>query len=138
MKEKRRGQISLEYMAVVSITTAIAIALLALSNYYSKETEITLNTNQIDIVGKEIVDTAESIYYYGEPSKTTLKVYIPDGINSIAVGPDELSFKVRTKAGEAEMFYPSLVTLQGNISTSYGFHYISIEAKEGYVWVNST
>jgi hypothetical protein len=138
MGEKSRGQISLEYMAVVSITTAIAIALLALSNYYSKETEITLNTNQIDLVGKEIVDTAESIYYYGEPSKTTIKVYIPDGINSIDVGPDELSFKVRTKAGETEMFYPSSVTLQGNISTSYGFHYISIEAKEGYVWINGT
>lgn len=134
----KQGQISLEYMSIVGLATLVAISLLALSHYYSKQTEITINTNQIDRIGKEIVDTAESMYYYGEPSRTTLKVYIPDGINEISIGNNELNFKVRTKEGEADMFYSSSVNLQGNISTVYGFHYITIEAREGYVWINST
>ena len=78
------------------------------------------------------------MYYYGEPSRATIKVYLPDGINEIIVGPDELSFEVRTQAGVTDMFYPSSVALQGNISAAYGFHYVTIEAKEGYVWINST
>jgi len=137
-KFSERGQISLEYMAVVGIATLIAISLLAISHYYSKGTETTINAQQIDRIAKEIVDTAESMYYYGEPSRTTIKAYLPDGIKEITVGPDELSFRVKTQSGETDMFYPSSVALQGNISTSYGFHYITIEAKEGYVWINST
>ncbi|MBW2981018.1 hypothetical protein KY360_06400 [Candidatus Woesearchaeota archaeon] len=137
-KVSERGQISLEYMAIVGIATMVAISLLAISYFYSKGTESTINTQQIDRVAKEIVDTAESMYYYGEPSRTTIKAYLPDGINEITVGPDELSFRVRTPSGETDIFYPSSVSLQGNISTEYGFHYITIEAKEGYVWINST
>lgn len=137
-KFSERGQISLEYMAVVGIATLVAISLLAISHYYSKETEITINAQQIDRIAKEIVDTAESMYYYGEPSKTTIRAYLPGGIKEITVGPDELSFRVKTQSGETDMFYPSSVNLQGNISTSYGFHYITIEAREGYVWINST
>ena len=134
----KQGQISLEYMSIVGLATLIAISLLALSHYYSKQTEITINTNQIDRIGKEIIDSAESMYYYGEPSRTTIKAYIPDGINEINIGNNELNFKVRTKGGETDMFYSSSVDLQGNISTAYGFHYITIEAREGYVWINST
>jgi hypothetical protein len=135
---KKRGQMGLEYMAIVSIATLVAVSLLGISHYYSKQTEITINTNQIDQVGKEIVDAAESIYYYGKPSRTTLEVYLPEGIRNVTVGPNELSFKVRTEGGEADMFYPSSVPLQGNISTEYGIHIITIEAKEGYVWINSS
>ncbi|MBW2983805.1 hypothetical protein KY361_01715 [Candidatus Woesearchaeota archaeon] len=133
-----RGQISMEYMIIVGITTFVAISLLAISHYYSRETEETINTQQIDRVAKEIVDTAESMYYYGEPSRTTVKAYLPDGIKEVTVGPDELSFRVITQSGETDMFYPSSVNLQGNISASYGYHHITIEAKEGYVWINST
>lgn len=135
---KKRGQISIEYMAIVGITTIVVISLLAISNYYSQQMEETINTNQIDGIAKEIVDTAESLYYFGEPSKVTLKVYLPRGIKQATVGPNELSFKVRTKGGDADMFYPSSVALQGNLVTSYGYHHITIEAKEGYVWINST
>lgn len=138
MKVKKRGQISIEYMAIIGIATIIAISLLAISNYYSRQIEETIDTNQIDKIAKDIVDTAESMYYFGEPSKTTIKVYIPKGVESITVGPNELSFKVKTKGSVSDMFYLSSVTLQGSISTSYGFHDIIIEAKEGYVWINST
>ena len=135
---KKRGQISLEYMAVVGITTVVTISLLVLSNYYSRQVESTLDTNQIYSITKEIVDNAESVYYFGQPSKTTIKVFIPKGIQDVTVGPKELSFKVKTQSGYSDVFHLSSVTLQGNISTTYGFHYISVEAKEGYVWINGT
>jgi len=87
---------------------------------------------------KEIVDTAESMYYFGKPSKTTVKVFMPEGINGVNITSNELNFEVRTGSGVTDMSYSSDVALSGNISHSYGFHYITIEAKEGYVWINST
>ncbi|MFC1768666.1 hypothetical protein ACFLZX_02785 [Nanoarchaeota archaeon] len=135
---KKRGQISIEYMAVVGITTVLAIFLLTTALYYSNQTEDQVNTNQLDKISKEIVDKAESLYYFGEPSKTTLKVYIPKGIKQITVGPKEISFRVMTHQGETDVFFPSTVTLQGSISPNYGYHEIVIEAREGYVWINGT
>lgn len=133
-----KAQISIEYMSIVGLTTLIVIFLLWVSLYYSNEVEDTIKLNQLDSIGKEIVDNAESVYYFGQPSKVTLKVLIPKGITQINVTPNELLFKVRTKSGITDMFYRSNVELQGNISSSYGYHDIIIEAREGYVWINST
>ncbi len=137
-KRGRRGQISFEYMSVVGIATLIAISLLGVAHYYSKQTENTINTNQIDRIAKQIIDSAESIYYYGEPSMTTLKVFMPEGVRDVNISNNEISFKVYTQSGEADMFYASKVNILGNIDTKYGLHYIYIEAKEGYVWINGT
>lgn len=135
---KKRGQISIEHIAIIGITTIMVISLLAISNYYSREIETTISSNQIDRIAKEIVDSAESMYYFGEPSKTTLKVYIPEGVKQISISPNELNIRFISQYGETDMFYSSNVPLKGNISSSYGFHYISIEAREGEVWINGT
>ena len=135
---RKRGQVSIEYIAIVGLTTIVVISLLAISNYYSREVEDTINTNQIDRIGKEVVDTAESMYYFGEPSKTTIKVFMPNGINEINIIPNELNFRVRTKSGLTDMPYFSSVPLNGNISHSYGFRYITIEARGEEVWINGT
>ena len=134
----KKAQISIEYMSIVGITTIIVIFLLWVSIYYSNEVEDTIKLNQLDSIGKDIVDNAESVYYFGQPSKVTLNVLIPDGVTQINLTSDELLFKVRTKSGITDMFYPSSVALQGYISSSYGYHDIVIEAKEGYVWINGT
>lgn len=135
---KKRGQISIEYMAVIGITTVVVISILAISNYYSRQIEDTISTNQIDRIGKEVIDIAESMYYFGEPSKTTLKVFIPKGIKNITITQNELVFNVTTGSGLTEMAYSSAVPIEGNISRSYGLRYIKIEAKGGKVWINGT
>ncbi len=128
----------MEYMIVVGFLTLIVLSLLLISMYYSKELESTISTNQLDKVAKEIVDKAEFVYYFGEPSKTTIKVFIPKDVKQVTVGPQEISFRVLTDAGPTDVFYQSNVNISGNISINYGFHYVTIEAREGYVWVNST
>jgi len=135
---RKRGQISLEYMAIVGLTTLIAISLLAISTYYSNQVRETIDSSQIDAIGKQIVDTAESVYYFGPPSKTTLKVFIPKSVYSANISAGQVIFNVRSNHGSSEYFYLSSVPLMGNISSSYGFHYVSVESKEGYVLINST
>jgi len=135
---KKRGQVSIEYMGLVGITSIIVISLLLISNYYSRGIENSINTNQIDGIAKEIVDTAESMYYFGEPSKTTLKVYMPDKITRINITSGGLILTVTTPSGGADLAYLSDVPLGGNISSSEGIHYVTIEARGGLVWINGT
>ncbi len=135
---KKRGQVSIEYMVVIGFVTLIILSLLLLSRYYSRDIETAINTNQIDKLAKEIVDNAEYIYYFGEPSKTTIKVFIPKEVEQIDVNTNEINFRVATPNGDTDIFYRSAVNLSGTISTAYGFHYLTIEARGGYVWINST
>jgi uncharacterized protein (UPF0333 family) len=135
---KKRGQVALEYMLLIGFLTMVVISLIGISMYYSKETETTINTNQIDKIAKEIVDNAESVYYFGEPSKSTIKIFIPQGVKSINITPREINFRVLTTYGETDIFYQSTVNITGNISPAYGFHYVTIEAREGYVWLNGS
>ncbi|HLC96397.1 MAG TPA: class III signal peptide-containing protein [Candidatus Nanoarchaeia archaeon] len=135
---EKRGQISLEYMLIVGMATLIAGFLLVMSHYYSRQVEDVINTNQLDRIVKEVVDTSESMYYFGEPSKTTLKVYIPTGVNSVTINSQQLTFNVKTQSGDTDIFYSSSVPLQGDLAITPGFHFVTIEAKGGYVWINST
>jgi len=135
---KKRGQVSIEYMALVGMTTVIVMFLLLISNYYSRGVENTINVNQVDGIAKEIIDTAESMYYFGEPSKTTLKIYMPDRVTDIDITPNTINLKVSTSAGDTDMFYSSDVPISGDISPSEGFHYVTIEARGGIVWINGT
>jgi len=135
---KKRGQVAVEYMAVVGIATVIALSMLIVSGFYSRQTEEIINTNQIDQIAKKIVDTSEEVYYFGEPSKITLKVYIPKGINRIDIHESELVFNVNLQSGDSDISYVSAVPLQGEISVVQGYRYIEIEASGGYVWINGT
>ena len=87
---------------------------------------------------REIIDNAEYVYYFGEPSKITMKIFIPKEVEQIDVHTNEINFRVATPNGDTDIHHTSAVNLSGSISDSYGFHYLTIEARGGYVWLNST
>ena len=134
----KKGQISIEYMSLVGMVTFVVIALFALSQYYVGEVKTTVNSNQADQIAKLIVENAEIVYYHGEPSKITLNVQMPKGIENIDIYENEISFTLTRGDRTIDIFYPSSVPMQGDISTTQGARSITIEAFGGYVWINGT
>ncbi len=135
---KKEGQISIEYMAIVGFVTVVLILLLGISNYYSTGTQDQIAVNQVDQIAKQVIDAAESVYYWGEPSKNTIKVFMPEKVELINITTNEITFVVKTTNGNSDIAYSSSVNLTGSIQKTQGIHYINVEAKEGYVWINST
>lgn len=133
-----KAQMALEYMAVVGFTTITIIILIAISFTYSKDVDDQIVLNQAERIVKNIVNNAESVYYFGEPSKVKLTVYFPQKIENIIITNNEINFVVRTKNGLTDVFKESAVNISGNLPTSYGYHDVIIEAKGNYVWINST
>ena len=125
-------------MMIIGFTMLVIITIIIISSSYSNDVKESINLNQLDQVVKAIIESAESIYYFGEPSKTTLKVFIPDRVEQAVFGNRSIIFKVQTSSGLTDVGYKTTMPLNGTISTSHGYHYISIEAKEGYIWLNST
>ncbi|MDD5086369.1 MAG: hypothetical protein PHV16_01325 [Candidatus Nanoarchaeia archaeon] len=129
------AQVSMEYLIIVGFVLIITTPLIIIFYQHTATTNYQIITSQADKIVKKIVDNSEAVYYLGEPSKTRIKVYMPENVESIVMEDYEVCFKIKTKSGISDISQTSSVNISGDISTSPGIHYITIEAREGYVWV---
>jgi uncharacterized protein (UPF0333 family) len=112
MKRGKRSQASLEYLLVVALTFAIIVPTTYLFYSYSRESSQEITDAQVTRLGKSIVDTAETVFYSGEGSKTTLDISIPDKIGSVAIiDGREIVFNVTTNFGISEIVFFSPVNM---------------------------
>lgn len=129
---EKRGQVSIEFMAIIGFITFIALTMLVISQFYQREVATQVDTNQIDHLARKIVESAESVYYLGEPSKTTIIGNMPDHVDAIEINTNSINFKVDVGGGHtSDIAYTSNVNLTGSISPTAGLKKISIEAKCG-------
>lgn len=131
--KKGKAQVSMEHLLLVGFVTFVLVSLLGIAYLYSSQIKDQIRVNQVDKIGKKIRDNVENVYYMGEPSKTTIRAYMPEGVRSITVYSNEIIFIVATSSGDSMLSYRSEVTMDGNISHLYGFKEIEVKAEEGYV-----
>ncbi len=129
---KKRGQVSIEFMAIIGFVTFIALTMLIISQFYQRQVATQVETNQIDHLTRKIIEASESVYYLGEPSKTTIKANMPNHVESININNNEIDFKVKVAGGKTtDISYSSKVNLTGSISPAPGLKKIIVEAKCG-------
>ena len=129
MRKIKKGQISTEYLIVVAFVTFLVISALGLGLFYSVQTKDRIKFNQLQDFANKIVSSAESIYYAGEPSKATISVYLPSGIDSVEILTDQIVFNVTSLSGSDRISFLSDVPLEGGISSTEGFKRITITAQ---------
>ena len=134
---KKEAQISVEYMFLIGFVTVIAIPLIVIYHSFTQQSGEEITSSQINQVAKNIVDTAESVYYLGEPSQTSLKVNIPDNVvlADLSAGY-EIVFKVRTNSGRSDIVQNSAVNITGSLPTAKGIYTITVKAKSDHVEVS--
>lgn len=137
MKMRKIGQVSVEYMILVGFLVVITIPLILVYNSQYKGTNQQITSNQADQLAQKIVDTAESIYYLGEPSKTTIKVYMPNYVQNITLGNGELVFYMDIAGGKDEVVKVSDVPINGTIDHASGIKYITMQSVGSYVNITS-
>ena len=134
---KKEAQISVEYMFLIGFVTVITIPLIIIYYTFSQESSEEITSSQIMQVAKKVVDAAESVYYLGEPSQTTLKVNIPDNIvlANLSAGY-EVVFKIKTRSGKSDIVQNSNVNITGSLPTNKGTYTITIKAVSDHVEVS--
>jgi len=135
MREKN-AQVSVEYVIIIGFILFITIPLILIFYEHTSSTNDQVITSQVDMIAKKMVDSAESVYYLGEPSKTRIKVYMPNNVEEIILQDYEVVFKVKTNSGISDIAHTSNVNISGSVSTTPGIHYISIESRGDYVWAS--
>ena len=108
----RKSQSSLEYLLIVALTFAIIVPTTYLFYNYSKESSQEITDAQITKLGRSIVDSAESIFYSGQGSKTVLELNVPENVYSAQIiDGRELVFNVTTTFGISEIVFFSSVNM---------------------------
>ena len=136
-KMNRNAQVGMEYMILVGFLVVITIPLILIYNTQYKGTNEEIIANQAEQLGQKIVDTAESIYYLGEPSKTTIKIYMPQNIQNVTVGNNEVVFIVRMSGGRNDVVKVSSIPITGFVSATPGIHTLEIKSEGSYVNIST-
>jgi uncharacterized protein (UPF0333 family) len=127
--EKRRGQISIEYLIVISFVTFVVLSVLGLAFFYSSQIRDTIKTNQMQNFCNKIISSAESTFYSGEPSRNTVTGHLPEGITNISIIKNSIFVEMVTSSGTNKIAFPSNVPINGTIPKSAGYKKILLEAK---------
>lgn len=134
---KKRGQASTEYLIIIGFVALVLIPLLVIFYKQGSATKDQINTSEIDQIAKKIIDAVDSVYYLGEPSKTTLRVYMPENVEEISFNGRELRFRVNTANGITDITSVAVTSMMGSVDSSQGIKSIIIEARSNYVWVGT-
>ncbi len=140
---KKEAQVSVEYMFLIGFATIITIPLIIIYQTFNQESSDEISSAQIDQIAKKIVDAAESVYYLGEPSQTTLRANIPGNVvavdlekGSLETGYYEVIFNISTKSGIVEIVQNSVVNITGSLPINKGTYIITVKAMSGHVEVS--
>ena len=132
-----KSQVSVEYMFVMGFAALMTIPLLLIYYTYTADSADSVASGQAMQIARKIADSAESVYYLGKPSQTTLKLNFPDRIRSTNLSNREVVFRMATQAGTTDIVQISPVNLSGSLPTTEGIHIVTIKAEDGYVQITS-
>jgi len=84
-------------------------------------------------IASKIADSAETVYYLGESSLTTIRVYVPSSVDSIELNNYEAMVKVKKGEVIVDIVALSSVNMTGSLTVGTGIHEIQLTAMEDYV-----
>jgi len=131
-----KAQIGVEYMLVIGFVTAAIISVLILAYTYSGIARDSLIINQVESFAKKVVSSAETVFYTGEPSQSTITAYLPSNIINITISNYDLIIEYYISSGTVKQAYSSKVPLHGSISTTPGTKKIILRAESDRVVIS--
>jgi len=97
---------------IVALTFVIIVPTTYLFFQYSRESVQEIVDAQVTKIGTSIIDSAETIFYSGEGSRTILQLNVPEGVTQASImDGKELVFNVTSSFGESEIIFFSRVNL---------------------------
>jgi len=129
----KRGQIGIEYLIVIGFVTFTVLAIFSIAIYYSNSIKDKIVSDQIENFASNLINSAESVFFAGEPSEITVDLFLPKGINDITIQDKNVIITSETSSGINKRIFESRVSLSGTIDNSPGTKILSLKAKENFV-----
>ena len=129
-----KAQSAVEYLMIIALTLGIIVPTSYLFFRYSSESNVQIVDVQVTRIGRNIIDTAETVYFSGESSKIVLEINMPENVEDVYIIADrELVFKVITELGETEIVFFSdidiIIAEDGDLTDIAGVGRKKVEIK---------
>ena len=128
-----KGQISLEYLVIFSITFVLLIPLIIIFVTQTQNMQEDITNAQLDKLSSEIDDAVSEVYYLGPPAQKTIRVTFPSGIQSVDLESYGLVFNVQVTETSFEFVKETRVNLTGSLRSFEGPHVIVVKSYGNYV-----
>lgn len=129
----KRGQVSLEYTFIVGFALMMLIPILIMYNTHRETVKNDVNLVQISSIATKITDNADKVHFMGEPSKTTIEVRMPEGVQDVVINGRSINFRVDINDNLVDVRSYSDINLTGYVSPDPGRKSITIAAIEDAV-----
>lgn len=81
----KKAQAAMEYLMIAGFVMLIMLPLVYLVYNYTQESSADIVNAQITKLGRDMINNAESVYYFSNPSKITLDFNMPRGVLNMSV-----------------------------------------------------
>lgn len=130
---KKRAQEAIEYVTIFGFVAVIIAIVVILFSQYSGTTSDDIITENIEAIGKAIVNEAHRLFYTGEGSSNTMKVSLPQNVLSITTNGKELIFNVALSKTTTDIVIPSEAPLQVSITNIAGLKELELKYEDGVI-----
>jgi len=128
-----KSQVSIEFLIIVGIALLILIPVMIYANETISATrdelKISLARNAVNRIG----EASEWVATQGSPAKTTIRVFIPEGVREIDLTGKTITIKLNAESGLRDIYRDTLTDLNGSISNTAGYVLVSVEAFDNFV-----
>jgi len=132
-----KAQVSMEYLSIIGFALMLTIPLIVIFFSQSTSTTNQVNAEQSLQIARKIVDNAEDVYFLGQPSKRTIRVFVPENVEYITIAKRAIIFGIETEGGISEIPVASKVNLTGNLTAAPGINNIVVESRGSEVFVSN-
>ncbi len=136
----KKAQTSMEFLILMGFLTFVIIIIVSTGFYYSSTINDGIKSSQVANFANKITSTSETVFYTGEPSKSTISAHLPEGISGIEIIDNSLIITYILSSGENKISYSSDVPMTENtsaqLSISSGIKNIIIVANETHAIVS--
>ena len=133
----KKSQVGIEFIIMFSFLSFVLIVIVSIALFYNLGIKDELKITQVSNYANKIVSTAETVFYYGSPSKATISVYLPENVQSITLTDEGMIIETQLNSGIPKNLYTSAIPLEGNLSTSPGIHKVVITAYDTKVTIQT-
>ena len=123
-------------MIIIGFVTFAILVILVMAFTYSGLIKDRIKANQIESFTIQLINNAESVFFSGEPSISTIQLYLPEGVQAITINTNEIVVTFSSSSGQNIRAFSSNVPLQGTLTSGEGTRTITLEAKANYVMIS--
>lgn len=127
----------MEYMLVIGFSLLLFLPVLLIYGFEREHLVHNVNMQQANEIIRKMIDTTETVYYMGAPSKMTIKAYIPRNVVAVNITDNEIIFFIKHQNIISEAVGYSEINMSGSITSRPGIHRIAVEATDQGVIISS-